>query len=237
MCRKLCWPCVLTLSRLCRAYALSQEWKIQAGAHARSLSSMAHPSTCSPMHWSVQSADVCHHCTGRGWLNGNRAQWPNTHTQPFLRTSRRGCQAIGCVSAWSRDCLPGTSVLEPHGVAATPLPAPSSVSATLLSRPAARWCPSAEFELCVTVNHLELQPHGRLFGKHCLVTGFSLGIWLSRGLGWTGEPLPSPSKPSRLPAASPLSRSVGWPECGICPPILNSETDFAGGLSGLIKEA
>ena len=192
MCRKPRWPHVLTLSRLCRAYALSQGWKMQAGAHARSLSSMAHPSAYSAMHGSVQSADVCHHRTGWGWLNGNRARWPNTHTQPFPRTSRRGRQAIGCVSAWSRDRLPGTSVLEPHGVAATPLPAPSGVSATLPSRPAVCWCPSAEFELCVTVNHLELQPHGRLFGKHCLVTGFSLRIWLSRGLGCLQE---NPSLP------------------------------------------
>lgn len=111
---------------------------------------------------------------------------------------------------------------------------------TLPSTPAAWWCPSTEFELCVTVNHLELQPHATTWQA----------VWETlsshRVLSWdlafqgpgvpTGERLPSPSKPSSLPPAPLVNRCVGWPECGICPSVVNSETDFAGGLPGLIKE-
>lgn len=133
MCKKLPRTHMLTLSQLCRAYAFSQEWRMQAGAHAKSLSSMAHQSAYSAMHRCIQSADVCHHDAGWGWLNSNRAQWPNAHTQPFLRTSRHSCHAVGCVSLILR--LPGTSVLKLHGVAETPLPVPSSVSRDLNELP------------------------------------------------------------------------------------------------------
>jgi hypothetical protein len=111
---------MLTLSRLCKAYAFSQEWRVQPGPHARSLSSMAHQSAYSATHWCVQSADVCHHDTGQGWLNGNRAQWPNTHTQPFLRTWCWRCHTVGYVSAWWWGCL--VHVLNLHGVAEMPFP-------------------------------------------------------------------------------------------------------------------